>query len=104
MVRKHFLFTFAVLMVLGCGPRHPAQVPKESVWVRGQQQGAFILLGERAGSRWRVQVWSREGALLADRPFALRGMARTSIEPHELAAWDGRQIALKDGTLLVPAP
>jgi hypothetical protein len=31
-------------------------------------------------------------------------MARAAIEPHEFAAWDGRQLALKDGTLLVPAP
>lgn len=95
---------FVIPVLLACGVRRPAQVPPESVWVGTEDHGAFILLGPREGNRWRVKAWGRNGAPLADGPFALSGMARAAIEPHELASWDGRQIALKDGTLLVPAP
>lgn len=101
-IRKVMLIAF--LPLCACGVRRPSQVPAESVWVGDKKQGAFVLLGEREGNRWRVKVWGRDGALLADGPFVLRGMARASIEPHEVAAWDGRQLALQDGTLLVPAP
>ncbi len=102
MARTHLALLLPIL--LACGVRRPAQVPRESVWVGDKAGGAFVLLGTREGSRWRLKVWSRDGALLADGPFALQGMARASIEPHELAAWDGRRLALKDGSLLVPAP
>lgn len=91
-------------LLLACGPRRPAGVPREAVQVGEGRAAAWLLLGEREGGRWRLRAWSRDGALQADGAFALQGMARASIEPHELAAWDGRQAALKDGTLLVPAP
>jgi hypothetical protein len=93
-----------VPLLFACGARHPAGVPKESVWVGEKDRGAYILLGPREGARWHVKAWGRDGKLLAEGPFVLRGMARAAIEPHEFAAWDGRQLALKDGTLLVPAP
>jgi hypothetical protein len=97
--------SFLILaLLLACGVRRPSQVPAEAVWVDGQDRGAFVQVGPRDGDRWRVKVWGRDGSLRADGRFALSGMARTAIEPHEVAAWDGRQIALKDGTLLVPRP
>lgn len=91
-------------LLLACGVHRPSQVPKASVWVGPKEGGAWVLLGARQDGRWPVQVWDRNGALRADGSFVLRGMARVSIETHELAAWDGRLLALKDGSLLVPAP
>lgn len=104
MLRVPFVPLLSVALLLACGVRRPSQVPTDAVWVGEKAPGAFVLVGSREGNRWMVKVWGRDGALLADRPFALSGMARVAIEPHEVAAWDGRQIALKDGTLLVPAP
>lgn len=93
----------ALPLLLGCGVRRPAGVPQEAVWVGDRTTGAWVQVGPRDGQHWRLTAWGRDGARLADGPFVLRGMARAAIEPHELAAWDGRCIALKDGTLLVPA-
>ena len=104
MSRTVNILLLALLPFLGCSVRRPSQVPKESVWVGDRSQGVFVLVGEREGSRWRVKIWGRDGTLRVDSPFVLRGMARASIEPHEVAAWDGRQLSLQDGTLLVPAP
>lgn len=94
----------ALALLTGCGDRRPAGVPAEARWVGPKDTGAWVRVGDRENGRWRVQAWGRDGAVVADGPYQLRGMARVSVEPHELAAWDGRQLALRDGTLLVPAP
>lgn len=91
-------------LLLACGVRRPARVPKDAVRVGPKDGGVWVLVGARQDGRWPVRVWDRDGALKADSAFVLRGMARVSIEAHEPAAWDGRQLALKDGSLLVPAP
>lgn len=104
MIRFLFALLISLLTFSACGVRRPSQVPRESVWVGDKDRGAFVLLGEREGNTWNIRVWDRNGKPLAAGHFVLRGMARATIEPHEFAAWDGRQLALQDGTLLVPSP
>lgn len=104
MARRIPALALCLLPLLSCGVRRPAQVPKEAVRVGPADRGAWVLVGARQAGRWPLRVWDRNGALEAEGAFVLRGMARVSIEAHEPAAWDGRQLALKDGSLLVPAP
>jgi hypothetical protein len=104
MARRIPALLICLPLLLACGVRRPAQVPKEAVQVGPKEGGAWVLVGPRQAGRWPLRVWDRDGALKADGAYVPRGMARVSIEAHEPAAWDGRQLALKDGTLLVPAP
>ncbi len=104
MFRRLRILPLCLPLLLACGARRPAQVPAEARWVGSADQGAWILVGARQDGRWPLRAWDRHGALKVEGPYLLRGMARVSIEAHEPAAWDGRQLALKDGSLLVPAP
>lgn len=104
MARRILALALSLPLLLACGVRRPPQVPKEAVQVGPPDHAAWVLVGARQDGRWPLRVWDWAGALQADGAFVLRGMARVSIEAHEPAAWDGRQLALKDGSLLVPAP
>lgn len=99
----------ALLVLLACGPyrgpRRPAGVPAEAVWVGNRQSGVFVEVGPKEGIWFRLRVFDdRTGALKADGVFIIQGMARVKIHPHEIRGWDGRAVILEDGTRLVPKP
>lgn len=98
------LLLVAVLIAggLACTPRPPKGVPANAVWAGTRKAGAFVVIGDQTLDGWKIKVYDRRGALLADGPFVLRGMARAELLPEEFAGWESGTLRLKDGALLVP--
>ncbi len=90
----------------GCGraPSRPVHVPANAVWSGDGRQGVFLKVGAHQGTLWQLDVWDREGRLLASGSFRLRGFGKAQIVPEEVLAWENGALHLKDGTWLVPEP
>lgn len=90
-------------VVVGCGaPSRPAGVPEGAFWAGKRKDGVFVFIGARDGLGWQVKIYDRKGALKAQGPYVLRGMARAEIVPAEVLSYDGEALHLADGTLLIP--
>lgn len=87
---------------LACTPRPPAGVPAGAVWAGTRKAGAFVVIGEQTLDGWKLKVYDRKGALIAEGPFVLRGLGRTELSPEDFARWDSGVLHLKDGAALVP--
>ena len=101
----------ALAVALGltaCGPHvppRPASVPQEAQWLGDRKGGVFVLIGAQEMDGWRLKIYDdHTGALKADGPFVLRGMARAELSVGDLAFFDGQSIHLKDGAVLGPRP
>lgn len=100
----------AILVALGlvaaCGgpPRRPAGLPPAAQWAGKGDQGRFVVLGGRDGTLWKVEVYDRKGVKHPATRWRLQGFARTSLETHEIAGFDGEALVLSDETRLVPQP
>ena len=93
-------------VMLGCAaraPRKPAGVPPESFWVGTRHSGVFVIIGAKEREAWRIRIFDdRSGAVRAEGPFILRGIARADIDAEDIASFDGTNLHLTDGALLVP--
>lgn len=102
MTERLLLVTLLLVAGVACTPRPPAGVPAEATWVGSRKQGAFVKMGAQTLDGWCFKVYDRQGRLVADAPFVLRGMGRSELDPQDLAGWDGRNLYLKDGAVLAP--
>lgn len=104
MTERLLLVTLLLVSGLACSPRHPAGVPAEATWVGSRKQGAFVQMGAQTLDGWRFRVYDRQGRLVADGPFVLRGVGRSELDAKDLTGWDGRNLYVKDGAVLAPKP
>lgn len=104
MIERLLLVTLLLVSSLACSPRRPAGVPADATWVGSRKQGAFVQMGGQTLDGWRFKIYDRQGLLVADAPFVLRGVGRSELDPQDLTGWDGRNLYLKDGAVLAPKP
>jgi len=92
--------------LLACGrvPSRPPAVAPEAAWAGEGKQGLWLKVTGHQGTLWQLEVWDRQGKLLGQGNFRLRGFAKAKIVPEEVLGWELGALHLKDGTWLVPEP
>lgn len=92
-------------LLIACGaPPKPQGVPPEAFFVGKRRDGVFVTVGAPHATGWILKIHDRNGRLLKEGPFVLKGYARGEILPSDVVAWDGQALLLADGGRLVPRP
>ena len=93
----------SLVLLAACGaPSRPQGVPAEAFFVGKRRGGVFVIVGAPHATGWFLKIYDRKGTLIKEGPFALKGYARGEILPEEVVGWNGTELALADGSRLVP--